>query len=151
MEISIFTTDLVSSIRNIFLQEMESLPDEVKIARTDGPATEDDVERALCLADSMVRTSANRFLLEERDMFADSTHELPEMYSYIFCGSARRLSGKAQPLADLIGSALKELTLAELFKPLDAKLSESHSKFGEARLEQIDTLLLVKTPPFHRA
>lgn len=147
MTITIKTNELTFSICETFYDEVVSIASELASVRTAGVLTESEFERAVLSADAAVRASQTRLLAEYGMGSASNEQTLGEALEYVFVGSQRKYYGRESVIARCIADALKELVLAEIFKPFNAELASIHAKYGVEALTELTSILTIKRPP----
>ena len=147
MTITIKTNELTFSICETFYDEVGAIASELTSVREAGVLTESEFERAVLSADAAVRASQTRFLAEYGTGSASNEQTLGESLEYVFVGSQRKYYGRETVIARCIADVLKDLVLAEIFKPLNAELASIHAKYGVEALAELTSILIIKRPP----
>ena len=147
MTITIKTNELTFSICETFYDEVGAIASELTSVREAGVLTESEFERAVLSADAAVRASQTRFLAEYGTGSASNEQTLGESLEYVFVGSQRKYYGRESVIARCIADVLKDLVLAEIFKPLNAELASIHAKYGVEALAELTSILIIKRPP----
>ena len=149
MIITLHTQRILDEVRRKVYFEVK--PIQEPEARHDARVDEEksyELGRSLLDSDAALQSLVMRFIRHDETVETCDAPNIPEMFTYEFAFTERRMKGKLPALTETMHDYLVNETLARHFNTVtQTQLSDRHAALAEVCAKRITEMLFTKNPP----